>query len=381
MSDDRFFEEGEQETFDQIEAQLRRHAVRILGRRLADEEDITTRESIARTLAGVGGREAVDVLTRAIVDDERTKSKRQELLAKYYLEPSKTRSDEAAQILHGAVVAAKRTLNLLQALNVLFFLVALGLIAGGAILAFTGGDAAEIIGGSLAGLSGVVAIIIQVLREPLAGIQNAVTRLVQVETAFAAFIWELNLNGTYIQSQYVSTGLLKDEHIRQTVERIENAMHLAMASVARYVEDGTIASIPRPSAIFPTSAGDGARITLRGQSLKPPGRNGARPGIVAVDHMPLATVNAVWEEDRVEFDLPPHAVALGLHRHRLGHGAGGRNGDQRAAAHASRAAAGVERSGARGRQEAPSSHGERLAIGAAMRRPRIRVAGWKSTAT
>ena len=54
MSDDRFFEEGEQDTFDQIEAQLRRHAVRILGRRLADEEDITTRESIARTRRASG---------------------------------------------------------------------------------------------------------------------------------------------------------------------------------------------------------------------------------------------------------------------------------------------------------------------------------------
>ena len=104
-------------------------------------------------------------------------------------------------------------------------------------------------------MAGLVGLVIQILREPLARIQNAVTRLVQVETAFTSFIWELNLNGTYIQSQYVAEGVLKDEHIARTVGRIESAMHLAMDLVARYAEDGTIASIPRLSAIFPIVRG------------------------------------------------------------------------------------------------------------------------------
>jgi hypothetical protein len=311
MSDSRFFDENEEEqqTFAAIAVQLTRHAVRILGRRLADEEDITTRESIARTLASIGGREAADVLTRAIVDTERTTKTRQDLLARYYLEPSKQRSDEAAAILHGAVGAAKRTLTLLQALNVLWFLVALSLTAAGAWVAFNGGDTAEVVGGSVAGLSGVVAVIIQMLRQPLAGIQNAVTRLVQVETAFASFIWELNLNGTYIQSQYVHTGILKDEHIRQTVERIENAMHLAMSSVARYVEEGTGAVMtPRLNAISPSYASASSTIVLLGDGLNPGSRNGRTPGHIAIDHLAIAPQKLVWADDRVEFTLPDDVI-------------------------------------------------------------------------
>ena len=313
MSDERFFDESERAEFDAITRQLRRHAVRILGRRLATEDDITTRESIARTLANVGGREAVDVLTRAIVDDERTKAKRQDLLARYYLEPSKTRSDEASAILHGAVREAKRTLRLLQVLNTLYFVAALAVIVVGVVIVGRAEGAAELVAGGVTGAAGFLGLVIQILREPLSRIQNAVTRLVQVETAFASFIWELNLNGTYIQSQYVAEGLLKDEHIARTVGRIENAMHLAMDLVARYAEDGAVSPVPRLSGIFPASAGDGARITLRGHSLKPPGRTSARSGIVAVDHMPIATIGALWEEDRVEFDLPPQAMATAGH--------------------------------------------------------------------
>lgn len=306
MSDERFFEESERPSFEAITGQLRRHAVRILGRRLATEQDITTRESIARTLAGLGGREAVDALTRAIVDDERTRANRQDLLARYYLEPSKTRSDEAAQILHGAVSAAKRTLTLLQALNVLFFLVALILIAGGAVLAFTGGDTAEVVGGGVAGLSGVVAVVIQVLRQPLAGIQNAVTRLVQVETAFASFIWELNLNGTYIQSQYVAEGILTDDHIRLTVERIENAMHLAMSLVARYVEEDAVPMMPRLTTVSPSFAYGGSSIVVLGRALKAGTRNGHSQVSVAIDHLPIPISTSASADDRIEFTLPGH---------------------------------------------------------------------------
>jgi hypothetical protein len=62
--------------------------------------------------------------------------------------------------------------------------------------------------------------------------------LVQVETAFTSFIWELNLNGTYIQSKYVAKGESHDEDIKQTVDRIEGAMNLAMILVAVYTEEG-----------------------------------------------------------------------------------------------------------------------------------------------
>jgi hypothetical protein len=304
MSDERFFDESGREVFEGISRQLRRHAVRILGRRLATEQDITTRESIARTLANVGGREAVDVITRALVDDERTKANRQDLLARYYLEPSKTRSDEVSQILHGAVEQAKNTLRLLQVLNGLFFLAALGLVVAGTILAFTGDTTPEIVGGGIAGLSGVVGLVIQVLREPLVRIQNAVTRLVQIETAFASFIWELNLNGTYIQSQYVAEGRLEDEHIRHTVARIENAMHLAMDLVARYAEDGDRPRIPRLTGIFPGTATAGDAVVLRGSCLKPPNAKGTNGHVLAIDRIAVAPARMIWQDDLIEFTWP-----------------------------------------------------------------------------
>jgi hypothetical protein len=307
MSDERFFNDSEQKVFEEISGQLQRHAVRILGRRLATEQDITTRESIARTLANVGGREAVDVITRALVDDERTKANRQDLLARYYLEPSKTRSDEVAEILHGAVGEAKRTLRLLQWLNGLFFLTALGLVVLGAVLVLTGDTTPEILGGGIAGLSGVVGLVIQVLREPLVRIQNAVTRLVQVETAFASFIWELNLNGTYIQSQYVADGRLEDEQIRHTVARIENAMHLAMDLVARYAEEGQQPRIPRLTSVFPPTASGGESMVLRGSFLKPPSSNGGGTRVLAIDRTAVSPSRVVWADDAIEFTWPDDA--------------------------------------------------------------------------
>jgi HEAT repeat protein len=309
MSDERFFEEADHDKFEAITRQLRRHAVRILGPRLATEQDITTRESIARTLANLGGREAVDVLTRAIVDDERTKASRQDLLARYYLEPSKARSDEASQILHGAVFEAKRTLRLLQLLNALFFLAALALAVGGAVIVVRGHHTIEVVGGTVTTLAGVVGIVIQILREPLVRIQNAVTRLVQVETAFASFIWELNLNGTYIQSQYVADGRLEDEHIARTVGRIENAMHLAMDLVARYAEEGGSSPQPRLTGVSPVSARAGTRLVLRGSALMPPATNGAIAGMVAIDHVPIAMTGVTWFDDHIEFVLPDDVAA------------------------------------------------------------------------
>jgi hypothetical protein len=55
--------------------------------------------------------------------------------------------------------------------------------------------------------------------------------LVQLETAFTNFIWELNLNSTYIQSLYVANGRLTDTSIAKTIERMEHAMMLTVKTV------------------------------------------------------------------------------------------------------------------------------------------------------
>jgi HEAT repeat protein len=300
MSDERFFDEPE--TFAPIRSELVKHAIPILGRRLDSEDDSTIRENIARVLGNVGGREAVDVLARAVVGEERKRSNRQELLAEYYLKPSKERSDQAATILHDAVDEAKRTLRLLRRLNVVFFCVGLLILLGGFVLIATGDtQTAQLLGGAL-GLGGFAALALQLVREPLVRIQNAVTRLVQVETAFASFIWELNLNGTYIQSQYVAEGILSDDEIAATVDRIERAMHLSMDLVARYAEEGRAPVGPRLSSLSPQAGAPGSTLTAYGAGLKSVGRNGS--ALIAVNHVPIAAGSLEWSDSVVSFTLP-----------------------------------------------------------------------------
>jgi HEAT repeat protein len=306
MSDERFFDDRSREMHELICSELRKHAIPILGRRLEHEEDSTIRENIAHVLGNLGGREAVDVLARAIVGEERKTSNRQQLLARYYLEPSRERSDQAATILHGAVAEAKRTLRLLQWLNGAFFVVALGILVTGITLAVVGNsNLVRAIGGA-AGLTGFLALLLQLIREPLVRIQNAVTRLVQVETAFASFIWELNLNGTYIQSQYVAEGILSDDEIAATVARIEQAMHLAMDLVARYAEEGHVPAPPRLTTVVPSSGGPGNALSVYGSCLSAVGGNGARKHAcrVAINHVPVAAADAVWSDSIVSFTLP-----------------------------------------------------------------------------
>ncbi|MGB3717873.1 MAG: hypothetical protein WA996_25940, partial [Candidatus Promineifilaceae bacterium] len=79
MSDERFFD-GEGQIHSSILAELRNHAIPILAGRLPEEEDVVVRESIARLLTRVGGREAVAAITRAIGSEERTRKFRQDLL-------------------------------------------------------------------------------------------------------------------------------------------------------------------------------------------------------------------------------------------------------------------------------------------------------------
>jgi len=230
MSDERFFN-GDTSLHGIILAELHSHAIPVLARRLPNESDIETREGIARVLAWVGGREAVAAVTRAIGSEERTRRFRQELLENYYLDPSKKRGEQASEILQGAVAESKRTLRVLQGLNVMVFVVGLVIIGIGLAAALTGEDTSSRVVGLLAALGTLGGLIVQLIYNPLDRIQTSVARLVQLETAFTSFIWELNLNSTYIQSLYVANGRLSDASIAKTVERMEHAMMLTVKAV------------------------------------------------------------------------------------------------------------------------------------------------------
>ena len=199
MSDSRFFDTDEQH--EEIKNELSKHAVPVMAARLPKEADVNIRENSARLLGNVSGREAMDALVLAVVGDERTRAARQELLAKYYLDPSKQRSEEAAQILAHAVADARQTLRILRWLNITVFVVGILLLLTGTITALISQELATRVIGGLAGLGGLAGILVEMIKSPLDRIQNAMANLVQIETAFTSFIWELNLNGTFIQSQ------------------------------------------------------------------------------------------------------------------------------------------------------------------------------------
>lgn len=319
MSDQETFFEDKPDEYEVIKGELRRHAIPPLRRRLPSEEDVDIRECLARVLGNVSGREAVDVLARAVVGRERQRAERQKLLATYYLEPSKDRSEEAATILRDAVDEAKSTLRLLRRLNVAVFAVGLLVLISGLAAALFSEDATTRLVGFVAGLGGGTGVILQLIRAPLDRIQNAMANLVQMETAFTSFIWELNLNGTYIQSQYVAEGVLKDDHIAKTVGRIEEAMNLAMRLVEVYTEQGAQRVVTRMNDLSPASATVGTPITIHGQHLQ--GDSSQKKGIsgligkgisglIAINHSPIEAKGVSWKNHEVTFELPEELPGL-----------------------------------------------------------------------
>jgi hypothetical protein len=314
MSEPRFFQDSK--LLERIQDELVKHAVPVLARRLPIETDIVAREYLARALANLSGRkdgrEAVDALVRAIVDEEKKRAARQDLLAKYYLEPSKQQSDDAAKLLSSAVADAKNTLRILQRLNLTVVVVGIFLLLIGVLTSLVSKDLSTRVIGGLAGLGGLAGVIIQLINNPLDRIQNAMANLVQIETAFTSFIWELNLNGTYIQSQYVAEGILTNDEIGQTVNRIESAMSLAMNLVAVYTEEGRQRVVTRISSLSPAAGEIGSKLVIHGSHLQgnTDQKKKQRVGTIAINHKPIDVKNLSWADDQVNFILPPQLPGL-----------------------------------------------------------------------
>ena len=317
MSNPAYFEDlstsrGRERKF--IISELRKHAVPVMLRRLAiEEDDAVIREHVVRMLGFTGGREVVDTLASQLVGKEKRRKARQELLNEYYLEPSKKRSQEAAEILNDTVAESKRTLRILQLLNIGVFLVGLTMLTVGLYVSMNSqADASRVIG-AVSALGGFVGMIALLIKDPLDRIQNAMARLVHVETAFTSFIWELNLNGTYIQSLYIKNGKLRDEEITYTAQNIENSMEVTMQQVSVHTEVDEPRLVTRLHRIEPAAGSETETITVFGQQLLgDSSQKQERGGMVAIDHTPAQVDNMVWKGDRVTFKLPGSASLGGL---------------------------------------------------------------------
>jgi hypothetical protein len=290
-------------TYIRIKAELRTHAVPYLAHRLPGEEDLTLREHMARTLANVGELEAVDALALAIVAEDRAKAIRQKVLAEYYLEPSKRRSDQAAKILDNAVNEATDTMRIIQKLSIATFALGVVIVGVGIYLAIRPGSGSpEKFFGLFASIGGVAGIITLLIKGPLNDIQNSIANLVQLETAFTNFIWELNLNSTYIQSEYVQEGVIGNDVVAATVERMETAMNGTINVIAQYTEEGRQQVIAHITAVLPGSGTLPAEIKVIGEFLKVD--NGRKQILkVGINHKRTNAEIIFWEKDHVIFRL------------------------------------------------------------------------------
>jgi hypothetical protein len=313
MSDSNAFTDESDPKYQEVKRALIRHAVPALGRRLSYEENLEIRELIVQTLGNIGGREAIDALARAVAGDERVRKFRQDLLSTYYLEPSKARSEEAAKILTDAVEQAKTTLWWLRNLNIAVIVVGIVFVAVSIGLLLFAPDGAARIGAALAGVGGIAGMVTLLIRAPMNRIQQAMGNLVQIETAFTSFIWELNLNGTYIQSQYVAEGILSDGEIARTVDRIQAGMNHAMNLVAIYTLEGGQRVVTRINTIEPAVTEPDRLVTVAGQYLHgDTSTKKATTGMVAINHLPVKVADMAWTDRDVKLKVPASVLEDGV---------------------------------------------------------------------
>ena len=329
MSDPRFFNTPEQSgKYEGILQELCDHAVPALVRQLPEEKDIEIMENMARTMLYTKEREAIDAVAKEVVGQERTLKARKELLAEYYLEPSKASSDQASEILNKAINESKRTLRRLQGLNMLVIGVGLIVVFFGVRLSIISESGTSQFAGVVAAMGGFGGVVYQLIRDPINRIQKANSNLVQMETAFTSFIWELNLNSTFIQSSYVDDGDLAEQEIFDTARRIENAMRSTMNLVSVFTEEGKQRLVTRIHKLEPPAGNAGSKVIVYGQHLQGDRRQKkVRPaaaaanrafalagtqatfgtkeveGMVAINHIPVEVEGLSWEEDAVQFIL------------------------------------------------------------------------------
>lgn len=304
MSDPGYFEDQDA-IWKRIRKELRKHAVPVVARLLRTEDDSEIRESMGRMLGYTGGQEAIDTLVLAVIGDEKKRTERQNLLTEHYLEPAQARSKQAANILEDAINEAKRTLRLLQRMNMATLIVGLLVLSAGIYFSMMSDSPSIQALGGLSSVGGFGWVIFQLVNAPLDRIQNAMANLVQLETAFINYIWELNLNGTYIQSRYVSEGKLQSDEIQSTTERIEKSMQLTMNLVARHTEEGTQQLVTRINKIEPATGSSAEVLTIHGQHLVGDIKQKKECiGMVAINHqlVPSECISD-WDEYQVKIKL------------------------------------------------------------------------------
>ena len=273
------------------------YAITPLARLLENEGDLKLRENLAQVLANIGTPEAIESIVNAVSGETR----RHNTLDKYYLEPSRERSRELEVILNSFINEAKKTLTIAQRMNLILFILGILVLAAGLL----GGIFVENLGIRLASVTaaigGVAGVIVYLVKEPLKNIQNALSDMTQTEAAFTGFIRELDLNDTYIQSQYLSRGVLSEHDIEETFQRIEQARSSTMEIIETYLDDTSICNI---ESISPTTGKVGDEITIIGRFIHLGFFGKSKKIKITVNHNPISAEISSADNSKIVFKLP-----------------------------------------------------------------------------
>jgi hypothetical protein len=291
----------------QVDDELKGNVTGPLARLLTREADLEVRESIARVLGNINTPDAIEAMVNAVAGEER----RHDTLDKYYLEPSRRRSLDTEGILNGVVNEARHTLKLTQYLNLSLFAVGLVFLATGLLMSILSKDFATRVISAIAAFGGLGSIITIFITDPLKRIQNGVANLTEIETAFTSFIRELDLNDTYIQSQYLANGVLSDKEIQDTGQRIEKARSSTMEIVQTYAEVIDVDPVSHMDSLSPTIGQADDEVTIKGRFV--PSKKGKTPAIV-IDHEPTLAKVTSSDINEVMFKLPTDATGSATER-------------------------------------------------------------------
>ncbi len=276
------------------------YAIPQLSHLLARETDLDIRECMARILGNIRSDKAVEAMVSALTGQDQ----RFNILDKYYLQPSQKRGEYATHVLNDLINKAKATLVMTQWMNVAVFVIGLLVLGVGLV----GGLFADNIGTRLAavvaGLGGITGVVFYLVRDPLNRIQNSMSNLAQVETAFNSYIWELNLSDTYIQSQYLAHGLLTEDEIAQTSERVNGVSSATLNQIESYTEEGKAVQVGYINSISPSVGQEGSEITIYGRFYTLDNDQKTKGQVMAYSHKEkLADLTSI-NVDEVRFTLP-----------------------------------------------------------------------------
>lgn len=222
--------------------ELHNRALDILQNRLECENDPELLEYLAQTLGNISGREAISAIVRGLVGQKEVRNYRQNLLNKYYLEPSKQRSKWSEEVMQDGLTKASKTMKSIQYVNLITISIGFSLLLVAIISSISPhpSDLKEFTA-LVGGFGGFIGILKYLISNPLNEIRIAMADLAQTQSIYFDFLFKMNSITAYIQSQYVSQGTLSSNDLKIATQEsdltVKNTLDLIKDYLEKYPED------------------------------------------------------------------------------------------------------------------------------------------------